>query len=133
MFKIFSANLSKLHEMLAFVCEQSRNFGFDEASVNKVELACEEALVNIMHHGYSHDTGKITIECLFLDSQGIKIIISDEGLPFNPIINVKTSNNSFESKSIGGYGIHLILNLMDKVTYVRENNMNKLTLIKYKS
>jgi serine/threonine-protein kinase RsbW len=132
MFKTFSANLNRLREMLAFVCKQSHDVGFEEPSISKIELACEEALVNIMNHGYLHDAGKISIECLFLDSQGIKIVISDEGLPFNPLMNVKPIHQPIESKALGGYGIHLILSLMDKVTYIRENNKNKLTLIKYK-
>jgi serine/threonine-protein kinase RsbW len=132
MFKVFSADLNKLPEMLAFVREQFTKFEFGEDGIQKVELACEEAIVNTISHGYLQADGNITIECLFLNSQGIKIIISDEGVPFNPMLNEKTGQNPLESDKVGGLGIHLILNLMDKVTYVRENNRNKLTLIKYK-
>jgi serine/threonine-protein kinase RsbW len=128
----FSADLNSLPDMLTFVTDQFHQFGFDEGSVYKVELACEEVLVNIIHHGYLHAGGNISIECLFLNSDGIKIIISDAGVPFNPIINDKLAKQSFGTDTEGGLGIHLILNLMDKVTYVRENNINKLTLIKYK-
>lgn len=132
MFKVFSADLNKLPEMLAFVREQFKQFEFGEEGIHKVELACEEAIVNVINHGYLHAEGSITVECLFLDSQGIKVIISDEGIPFNPMLCPTVGQNPLDSNRVGGFGIHLILNLMDKVTYVRENNRNKLTLIKYK-
>lgn len=133
MLKVFPAHLNNLYEMLAFICEQARKFKFKEVAIQQVELACEEALVNIIQHGYLHVEGEISIECLFLDTQGIMVIIRDAGVPFNPILNANALLNPLESESVGGYGIHLILNLMDKVTYVRENSSNKLTLIKYKS
>lgn len=133
MLKVFPADLNKLSEMLAFVREQFTKFEFEEdEDIQKVELVCEEAIVNIINYGYSKVEGKITIECLFLINQGIKIIISDEGIPFNPMLSEKVSHNPLESERIGGFGIHLILNFMDKVTYLRENNRNVLTLIKHK-
>lgn len=131
MLKTFSADLNTLKEMLAFVREQFEKFDFDEDGTHKAEVACEEAIVNIINHGYLHAQGEITIECLFLNPQGIKVIISDEGIPFNPVLNLREKPNP-NSNKIGGYGINLILNLMDKVAYIRENNRNKLTMIKYK-
>lgn len=133
MFKVFPAQLDCLHEMLAFIAEQFRAFEFKEEAIEKVELACEEALVNIVQYGYLQVKGEISIECLFLDDQGIKIIIRDKGIPFNPLLSTKSFAEKPKVPSEGGYGIYLILNLMDKVTYVRENNCNKLTLIKYKT
>lgn len=119
--------------MLAFIREQSRLAGFDLVNVSKIELACEESLVNIISYGFPHADGNIEIECTRVDPAGIKIEIRDHGISFNPIKDAKKIRETIpiESKKIGGYGIILMLRLMDEVKYTRENDRNVLVLTKY--
>jgi serine/threonine-protein kinase RsbW len=135
MIKNFSASLDKLYDMLHFVKEQASIAGFDSPSITKIELAMEEALVNIISYGYPELSGNIDISCSLPDDKnaGIKIIIRDKGIPYNPLTNAKKFDpeDSSLSKTIGGYGVFFILKIMDEVTYTRENNSNILTLTKY--
>ena len=133
MIKTFPASLEKLYEMLKFVKEQALAAGFEEANVAKIELATEEALVNIISYGYPHKNGIIEIHCSLPERLGLRILITDRGLPYNPLMNARKFNPSasLEERSVGGYGIFFILKIMDEVDYHRENNNNVLILTKY--
>lgn len=61
--KIFAAHLDNLYEMLLFIRSQAESIGFDEIEISKIELACEEALVNIISYGYPTMTGEIQVHC----------------------------------------------------------------------
>ena len=58
---------------------------------------------------------------------------SGRASPYNPLANPKTSQieKQDNGSSIGGYGVFLILKIMDEVTYSRDDNSNVLTLVKY--
>lgn len=133
MIKTFPASLDKLYDMLQFIREQAVAANFNEHIIPKIELAVEEALVNIITYGYPNRRGTIEIQITTPNLLGIKITIIDKGIPYNPLTNTKTFEQApnFEGKTIGGYGIYFILKIMDEVDYKRENNCNILTLKKF--
>lgn len=100
--------------MLQFICKQAQAVGFEGSFASKIELAAEEALVNIIHYGYPEKKGNISIKCLPLD-QGIRIQIQDKGIAFDPTDHAKTI--TFNTEAIGGHGILFILKCMDEVQY----------------
>lgn len=121
--------------MLQFISEQTQAFGFNQNQSSKIEVAIEEALVNIISYGYPSRSGSIEIECSEFEKSGFKITLKDSGIPYNPLALFKSfdPNAPLEIRSIGGFGVHLIREIMDKVDYQHEQNRNILTLIKYKS
>lgn len=132
----FKAKMECLYDMLAFIREEARLAGFDPQVISKIELAAEEALVNVITYAYGDregEAGPIDIECKSLEEGGILIFIRDNGVPYNPLQNKDVYNpkNPQEEHSVGGYGIFFILNLMDKVTYSFENGSNVLMMTKY--
>jgi serine/threonine-protein kinase RsbW len=132
--KEFPAALNKLYEMLDFIRQNAEAAGFDQKAAVKIELALEEALVNIVKHGYQQKIGTIQISCSPSDqTPGLKIILKDQGIPYNPLLKGKNSHAMTSSKTQepGGYGILLILQIMDEVFYERDERFNCLTLIKY--
>lgn len=134
MMKCFEAKMDQLYDMLDFVRSHAKSMDFDNSSINKIELATEEVLVNIISYGYPNRTGEIYIFCLPCQkSKGLKIVIKDSGIPYNPLKNRREfdSKQALEERSIGGYGIFFILNLMDEVNYEREEDFNVLTLVKF--
>ncbi|KAF3361576.1 Uncharacterized protein PHSC3_001952 [Chlamydiales bacterium STE3] len=133
MMKSFPAELDSLYEMLEFIRAQAQIAGFNSCYLNKIELATEEVLVNIINYGYPAGKGNILISCSFNQNLGIEIKIQDEGIPYNPL---KVSKNCdckapLDERTVGGYGIFFVLNLMDEVHYARERNLNILTLKKF--
>ena len=119
--------------MLEFVREGVAAAQIDATSASRIELAVEEALINVISYSGLNPPHQLEINVISYPSK-IQIIIFDGGIPFNPLSKAnKEIDNTIplESREVGGFGIHLIVNMMDAVEYCRENNQNILTLTKY--
>ena len=118
----------QLNEYVDTVCEA---MNFDMPTTMQMNLAIEEAVVNVMNYAYPKGTkGDIHILAEAND-QRLKFVISDSGMPFDPTTRKEVDTTlSAEERPIGGLGIHLITQLMDSINYERRNNMNVLTLRK---
>lgn len=97
--------------------------------IARLELACEEALVNIISYAYPEKEGAIVIECTDPEKPGLKISLRDQGIPYDPLDQERAPPTE---DRLGGYGIPLIIKIMDRVQYQREENDNVLTLVKYR-
>lgn len=96
-----------------------------------VRLACEEIVVNILHYAYAEPSeGYVGID-IFSDRKELRIGIRDGGRPFNPLEREQPDTTlGADEREIGGLGIFLVRQVMDKVCYVREDGENRLLLIK---
>lgn len=128
----FSAEIASLHAMLSWVRKELEESHFSDPELKRIEIALEEALVNIIQYAYVGKKG--VIEMTFSDylPDHVEIIIKDYGIPFNPLENRKKvdPSASLEERSIGGLGIVFIEKLMDHMEYIREGEANVLTLKK---
>jgi len=118
----------KLAEFVDIVCE---TVGFDMGTAMKMNLAIEEAVVNVMNYAYPAGVkGTVNIDAK-ASAEWVKFIISDSGAPFDPTAKAEVDTTlSAEERGIGGLGIHLIRQIMDSINYEREDGRNVLTLIK---
>jgi anti-sigma regulatory factor (Ser/Thr protein kinase) len=61
----------------------------------------------------------------------LTIVISDDGIPFNPVSSEAPDTDlALEHREEGGMGIHLVHKMMDKVSYQRRIDRNTITLLK---
>lgn len=127
----FPAKLEQLREMLAWISSGLESVSFDQKALHKIELASEEALVNVIKHAYQERPENIEIHLKIFPTH-VEVLIKDKGPAFNPLdVEVKIDSSlSVEERSIGGLGIHLMRECMDEVKYRREGNANLLSLIK---
>ena len=59
------------------------------------------------------------------------VSIEDDGVPFNPLEKKAVEfPTDVMSAKIGGLGIHITRELMDKISYERKRGKNKLTIKK---
>ena len=120
--------VTQLESFINAVCLKA---GLHDTLTMQLNLAIEEAVVNIMNYAYPSGTkGEIRIEAqLFSDT--LRFTISDSGVAFDPTAKgaVDTSLGTNE-RGIGGLGIHLVRKLMDTVEYERHGNLNVLVLTK---
>ena len=118
----------QLAEFVDMVCEE---VGMDMAVAIQMNLAMEEAVVNVMSYAYPADTvGDVTIEAVTIADQ-LQFTIIDSGIPFDPTAKAEVDTTlSAEERPIGGLGIHLVRQLMDSITYERIDGKNVLTLRK---
>lgn len=90
-------------------------------------LASDEIITNIISYGYDDNDNHIIIVRINLDEENIAAEIVDDARPFNPMdIPEIDTETSVEEKEIGGLGIHLVRNLMDRIEYNRIGNKNVL-------
>lgn len=126
---VFPAMVGNLHEMLQWISLNILDSGirFSEQAAQKIELASEEAIVNIIRHGYQESAGEIEIAFRSIPPETFEIILKDRGIPHNPLHNRQDLDPSLNR--VGGHGVRLILSLMDNVSYERKDGCNILTLI----
>jgi sigma-B regulation protein RsbU (phosphoserine phosphatase) len=118
----------QLADFVDMVCEE---VGMDMAVAIQMNLAMEEAVVNVMSYAYPADTvGDVTIEAVTIADQ-LQFTITDSGIPFDPTAKAEVDTTlSAEERPIGGLGIHLVRQLMDSINYERTEGKNVLTLRK---
>ena len=144
--------LSGARELVSSV---ARRLGFAEAQCSQIALAVDEALCNVIRHGYDRRAdGPIWINIWPLDSAGhevgccklpgatpetsldseptgIRIVIEDEAKQVDPGV-IKSRN--LEEIRPGGLGVHIIKEVMDHVRYEhRQPRGMRLTMIKHKT
>lgn len=124
-------DIETIPELNAFVDDVCERVGFDMPTTASINLALEEAVVNVMNYAYPATLqGTIDIRAIANDIR-IKFIISDNGIPFDPTTRADADITlSAEERPIGGLGIHLVRQIMDSVNYERIGEMNVLTLRK---
>lgn len=126
--QVFNADLLNLYAILNWITERLSKY-FDQKDIEKIQLATEEAVVNIIEHGYKKKKGKIEIELLV--NETLMIIIKDKGPKFNPLTKKKKNKNlSLKRRKPGGLGIYLIFQCVDEVSYQRDDSFNVLILKK---
>jgi anti-sigma regulatory factor (Ser/Thr protein kinase) len=123
----FVAEMPRLQQMLSYVRTAAHHAGFDSEQLGRIELAAEEALVNIILHAYrDHTVGEIEIQCRSPGREILEIDVSDRGPPFNPLEEPVAASQQGE----GGLGLLLMRGLMDQVGYRRQGERNVLTMVK---
>lgn len=86
--------------------------GASPEAVWAIEMALTEALANVIAHAYDGDESKPIQLCLELHADRCEIEIVDFGAPFDEA--TYTPPDLTEAQT-GGYGVHLIGELMDEV------------------
>ena len=125
------AKVENLKEFMRFVSDFAKAKGFTPKRIQEIELATEEALINIFNYAYPDDeTGEVEVRCGMQDSSSLVIDILDTGQPFD-IQSVPEPDLTLDisDRKIGGLGIYLIKKMVSRVHYRREGQSNILTLV----
>lgn len=130
--KSFDASLKHLHEMLRFILDEAKKMEFKPAALSQIELASEEAIVNVIEHAYQDRGGEIKISIQTEPKKKITISLFDQGAPFDPLKKSDPIDLSapMEDREVGGLGIHFMLKCLDELSYRREGSWNVLVLVK---
>jgi serine/threonine-protein kinase RsbW len=113
------------------VREKAEILGVDPILVNDIVLAVDEAVTNIIIHGYAGQPGDIEIR-VTREADALVVQLEDEAPAFDPQTVTKPDLSlSLEERPLGGMGVFLMNELMDQVRHsVTSQGRNKLTLIK---
>ena len=118
----------------AMVGNVAQRLGFTEVQCGQISLAVDEALCNIIKHGYDRRAdGKIWISIWSLNTGrgSMKIVLEDRAKQVEP---ESIRSRDLEDIRPGGLGVFIIREVMDEVTYERrESGGMRLTLVKHLS
>ncbi len=107
--------------------------GFSDAEVAAIVLAVDEALANVIKHGYQGaPDGEICIRLepiMAPDRSGIQITIRDFGCQVDP---AAIRSRDLKEVRPGGLGVHIIRTVMDDAQYSRlEGGGMELRMVKH--
>ncbi len=133
-FETIELNVKASVESLQHVTDSIETFlrhkGFKDETVFDVRLAADEAITNVIQHGYEGREGMIHIRCE-ASTKEIVLVVEDSAKPFNlSSVEEPRFSDSLEKRQIGGLGVYLIKKKMDQVTHEFKNGKNILTMRK---
>ncbi|HEY7141564.1 MAG TPA: SpoIIE family protein phosphatase [Methylomirabilota bacterium] len=98
-------------------------------TVHDCVLAVEELVTNVVMHAYRGQPGHQAYVGLRLRPEMIEIRIEDAGPPFNPLeAPAPDLEAPLVDRRVGGLGLVLVKNLVDRWEYAREGAANVVTL-----
>ena len=119
-----------LSRLTSFLREALAAAGVDPEAGYAFELALEEIFVNVLSHGSVPGGSPRQFEARITAAVGeVNMVLSDDGRPFDPLSQPRPALDvPLEERPVGGLGIHLVREMMDKVTYWHADGRNHLSL-----
>ncbi|RZB30434.1 MAG: hypothetical protein SRB1_02714 [Desulfobacteraceae bacterium Eth-SRB1] len=125
-----AALIENLNRFVSFVHTCSEECGFEGKRLMEIELAVEEAMVNIFNYAYPEGEGQVEMQCALKEGKKFVIEIHDKGIPFDTLSRSDPNTTSdIGDREIGGLGIYFIKKVADEVRYSRKDDMNILTVV----
>jgi serine phosphatase RsbU (regulator of sigma subunit)/anti-sigma regulatory factor (Ser/Thr protein kinase) len=111
--------------------ELAQTHALAPAAVADVHVALDEALSNVVRHGFADRRPHEITVALTVETDELRVAIEDDGRSFNPLTAPRPDLDSpLEERRVGGLGVHLIRELMNRVHYERVSGRNRLTMVK---
>lgn len=124
---------SEIERLCQFIAEGATKANFDDDTLFKIQLACDEACTNVIEHAYgAENQGEIVVQWHITPTDFI-ITIADQGQPFDPqIVPLPDRGLPIEELKVGGLGLHFMRKLMDTVAFSFNDTGNLLTMVKHR-
>ncbi|MBA3534626.1 MAG: ATP-binding protein [Ardenticatenales bacterium] len=121
----------ELRAIAAFVDQCCAPWVVDSRTLYHLKLAVDEACSNIFEHAYAGQPGRLEIE-IERSEAWLTLRLRDWGQPFDPDdLEEPDASLPLEQRRVGGLGVHLIRQVMDRVLYRFDTTLgNCLTLQK---
>ena len=123
--------VGELERVATFIEEISEELGLSMELQMNLNLVMEEMVSNVIFYAYPEGTDAEI--GLMVESSGkeLTFVLSDQGREFDPTMkeDADIDVNPID-REIGGMGILIVKNIMNKVTYQRLDGKNLLTMKK---
>lgn len=111
----------------------AKRLSFDEMSCCQIALAVDEALCNVIRHGYERQSDRPIWLSIYPEGQAdkpdtLRIVIEDEAKQVEPDV---IKSRDLDDVRPGGLGVHIIKEVMDEVRYEKRGPIGmRLTMVK---
>ncbi len=116
-----TAELGNLSSVRSFISQAARNFCLDEDYIYDLVLVVDEAVTNIIVHGYSQQQGAASGKIHLTGEPvtgGLAVTIRDDAPWFDPTSHPEPDFSlPLEKRQRGGMGIHLVRQLTETLEY----------------
>jgi serine/threonine-protein kinase RsbW len=127
---IVQADMSSLYPVLSAIDELVKNAGFKQKEAQEIRLAAEEAVSNVIQHGYEGlDDESFELICQY-SGFDFRITIHEKGVPFFP-----SEDSDFRVRNVDenlqrvGLGLFLMRHYMDEVSFHNLGKNGKETVL----
>ncbi|MDP8298545.1 MAG: SpoIIE family protein phosphatase [Candidatus Tantalella remota] len=123
--------IPQIRVLANFMEEFGKKNGIPDDLMNDVNLSLEELIHNTISYGYEDGSLHFIDVRIRLKDKELLLEIVDDAKAFNPLETPKPDvNKPLEDRTVGGLGIFIVRNIMDKVEYKRKKDKNILILKK---
>jgi anti-sigma regulatory factor (Ser/Thr protein kinase) len=127
---VAAAELTDLASIRGFLEAAATDLGADALAIRDLVIAANEAVANIIRHGYRGTPGPIEV-IVEREPGSIVVRLRDEAAVFDPTTYPRPDLAALEERRAGGLGIHLTQTSVDEVTHLPlHGSGNELTLVK---
>ncbi|MEN8188920.1 MAG: ATP-binding protein [Thermodesulfobacteriota bacterium] len=130
---VIEAVSSALEMLQVRVEEAAEQWQLSPKTTFQINLALDELVTNIINHGHGGDSGDHFIDIqMRMDGSKLTIVLFDDGPPFD-LTSAADPNldAALDERPVGGLGIFLVRQYMDKVEYKFQEGKNSIILVKY--
>jgi|HubBroStandDraft_1064217.scaffolds.fasta_scaffold60154_3 anti-sigma regulatory factor (Ser/Thr protein kinase) len=118
---------ANLRQVRTSIEEFARGAGLSQEASDEVGLVINEALANVIRHGYGGATDRPIEVTAAAETDGVRFTIRDWGKPFDPALVAKRKTGELKP---GGLGLVCIKKLMDEASFSRLPDGMQLTMVK---
>jgi serine/threonine-protein kinase RsbW len=126
--------LDSLEIIGKFVMQAAATAGLDRKPAYRLRLAVDEIATNIIVHGYEEAgiTGTVDISSE-IDAQALTIVLEDTATPYDATqaMDPEDMDRPMHERRMGGLGVFLAKQGVDKMIYERFGNRNRNSFVVY--
>jgi serine/threonine-protein kinase RsbW len=125
------ASLDSLHDVRDFLTTAGTQLDIDQEVIADLHLAVDEAVTNIIMHGYAGRPGRIIV-AMARDDAEVVVRLSDDAPLYDPSSrqSPELDSSPLDRAAAGGFGVELIRRSVDDLHYQVVDQRNQLTLVK---
>jgi anti-sigma regulatory factor (Ser/Thr protein kinase) len=132
--KIYSAVIVNSLDELSRLCHVAHEFmsnaNIPSSAIYKIDLSLEELLTNVIKYGYDNQSHHNINVSLKISEDRVILTTQDDSREFDPtIVRDIELQEDILIRKVGGVGLHLTRNMVDSITYCRENGINIVNVI----
>ena len=126
---VLTNEIAEINKLALFIEELGEELNLTPELVFNLNLVLEEAVSNVILYAYPKEEHQEIVLTTKISDKSLIFVLTDSGKEFDPTQAPDADVTlSAEEREIGGLGIFLIRQIMNKVEYQRIEGKNVLTL-----